>query len=393
MRAPSTCWCDRDGRARALAVLAASVAALFVARGPAWTSPASRARQREIFEFNDHTGSALRIASDNRGEVLPQVGTSRRSVLSGAVVAGALWQGDIATAAADPTRKIGEAVISGGQLPLTVALGMGPPYAQRYVEYAIDAGYRLFDTAQEYGSEEGLGNALKAAFSSGKLKRQDVFVTTKVDIDNMGYERTIKSVAESLDKLGGLDGGIDLVLIHWPCPFVRKGDPGAIEAMSTLRRETWEALEQLQQGGLAKQIGVSNFGERHLKELLGYAKVKPAVDQVEVHPYNQRAGLEKLVKSEGIRFEAYSPLGKSRIGLFEDPVLLSIAETKRKSVAAVIIRWLLQRGITPIPLSRNEKRIKENINVFNFDLTDDEMRAIAALDRGKFVIMDDEELA
>ena len=128
----------------------------------------------------------------------------------------------------------------------------------------------------------------------------------------------------------------------------------------------------MQQDGMVKQIGVSNFGERHLKELLAYAKIKPAVDQVEVHPYNQRVRLEKLVKSEGIRFEAYSPLGKSRIALLEDPVLTRIAGTKRKSVAQVILRWLLQRGITPIPLSRNEKRIKENIAVNDFDLTDDD---------------------
>eukprot|EP00404_Azadinium_spinosum_P033094 CAMPEP_0180577400 /NCGR_PEP_ID=MMETSP1037_2-20121125/11916_1 /TAXON_ID=632150 /ORGANISM="Azadinium spinosum, Strain 3D9" /LENGTH=202 /DNA_ID=CAMNT_0022595149 /DNA_START=16 /DNA_END=624 /DNA_ORIENTATION=+ len=202
----------------------------------------------------------------------------------------------------------------------------------------------------------------------------------------------MKSVRESFDSLGGLDGGIDLVLIHWPCPFVPK-ERAAIESYSTLRRKTWEALEKLQQDGVVKRIGVSNFGERHLKELLGYAKIKPAVDQVEVHPYNQRVRLEKLVKSEGIRFEAYSPLGKSRIGLLEDPVLTRIANAKNKSVAQVILRWLLQRGITPIPLSRNEKRINENIAVTDFDLTDDEMRAIAKLDRGQFVIMDDEELA
>ena len=105
----------------------------------------------------------------------------------------------------------------------------------------------------------------------------------------------------------------------------------------------------LQQDGLAKEIGVSNFGERHLKELLGYATVRPAVNQVEVHPYNQRVGLEKLVRSEGLRFEAYSPLGKGVIGLLEDPLLKRIADAKNKSVAAVILRWLLQRGITPIP--------------------------------------------
>lgn len=330
---------------------------------------------------------------DGGGELRSICNNSRRSVLLGAGILGASWQGDAVTAAVDVSSTIGEPVISGGQLPLTVGLGMGPPYPQRYAELAIDAGYRLFDTAQEYGSEEGLGNALKAAFASGKLKRQDVFVTTKVWVDNMGYDRTIKSVRESLDSLGGLDGGIDLVLIHWPCPFVPKEELAAIEYYSTLRRKTWEALEKLQQDGVVKQIGVSNFGERHLKELLAYAKIKPAVDQVEVHPYNQRVRLEKLAKSEGIRFEAYSPLGKSRIGLLEDPVLTRIAGTKRKSVAQVILRWLLQRGITPIPLSRNEKRIKENIAVKDFDLTDDEMRAIAKLDRGQFVIMDDEELA
>ena len=144
---------------------------------------------------------------------------------------------------------------------------------------------------------------------------------------------------------------------------------------------------------MAKQIGVSNFGERHLKELLGYAAVRPAVNQVEIHPYNQRVGLEKLVRSEGIQLEAYSPLGKCRIGLFEDPVLTSIAQAKNKSVAAVILRWVLQRGITPIALSRNERRIQENLKVFDFALTEDEMRAIAKLDRGQFVILDDERLA
>ena len=136
-----------------------------------------------------------------------------------------------------------------------------------------------------------------------------------------------------------------------------------------------------------------NFGKRHLKELLGYATVRPAVNQVECHPYNQRVDLEKLVRSEGIRFEAYSPLGKGRIGLLEDPVLTSIAKAKNKSVAAVILRWLLQRGITPCALSRNEKRIRENLNVFDFSLTEDEMCAIARLDRGEFVLMDDETLA
>lgn len=327
---------------------------------------------------------------------------SRRSVLSGsvAVVSGisALWKVDsVGAVDVDPStlfqNTIGEPVVSGGPLPLTVGLGTGPPYEQKFVELAIDAGYRLFDTAQEYGSEEAIGNALKKAFRSGKLRRQDVFVTTKVDIYNMGYDPTIRSVRESVDLLGRLDGGIDLVLIHWPCPFVRKDEPGALQKYSKLRKQTWEALEKLHQDGVVKSIGVSNFGKRHLNELLSYAKIRPAVNQVEVHPYNQRRDLEQLVRSEGIRLEAYSPLGKGVMGLFEDPVLKSIASAKNKSVAAVILRWLLQRGITPIPLSRNEMRIKDNLNVLDFSLTDDEVRAIAKLDRGEFVLMDDEQLA
>lgn len=342
-----------------------------------------------------YSSNAWRVSSAraNGAATLAFVG-SRRAVLSTGVAAGfgALWPAEFASAAASEG-TIGEPVVSGGPLPLTVGLGTGPPYAQKDVEIAIDAGYRLFDTAQEYGSEEAIGNALKKAFKAGKLKRQDVFITTKVDISNLGYDATIRSVRESFSLLGRLEGGIDLVLIHWPCPFVSKDEPGAIQRYSKLRRATWEALEKLQRDGVAKQLGVSNFGERHLKELLGYATVRPAVNQVEIHPYNQRTSLEKLVRSEGIRLEAYSPLGKGRIGLFEDPVLTSIAKAKDKSVAAVILRWILQRGITPIPLSRNEKRIRENLDVFDFVLTDDEMRAIAKLDRGQFVILDDEELA
>ena len=370
-----------------------------------WKSVPSR-EERQRFGTSRYPTRCAAMAnneiklSEESSKITTQIDpiASRRSILKGSYCIAAsigvvLCQADIAASEIVLDPQIGEPVVSGGPLPLTVGLGTGPPYEQKYVEMAIDAGYRLFDSAQEYGSEEGIGNALKKAFKSKKCKREDVFVTTKVDIYNMGYEATIQSVKESYEALGRLEGGIDLVLIHWPCPFVRKDEPGAIAKYTNLRKKTWEALEQLQKDGIAKQIGVSNFGKRHLNELLGYATVKPAVNQVEVHPYNQRRELEKLVKSHGIRFEAYSPLGKGVMGLFEDPVLLKIAQTKNKSVAAIILRWLLQRGITPIPLSRNEQRIKENLNVFDFTLTEEEMKAIAKLDRGQFVLMDDEQLA
>jgi diketogulonate reductase-like aldo/keto reductase len=297
-------------------------------------------------------------------------------------------------------RSIGEPVISGGRFPLTVGFGtclIRPDNTQNLVDLAIQTGYRLFDTAQRYGNEEGLGKALKIAFKSGQLNRQDVFVTTKVWIKNMGYDATLKSVRESVAKLGSLDGGIDLVLIHWPGEFVRRGqDPFSNNAR--LRRETWEALEKLQSDGVVKQIGVSNFGERHLKELLGFAKVKPWVNQFEIHPYNQRERLVEMCQSEGIAVNAYSPLGgKGNKGqvtdqLLTDPVLVKIGDAHGKTAAEAILRWHLQRRITPIPKSSTKSRMSENYNVFDFELSEEEMSAIAKLEKSQFAIQDDEQI-
>jgi len=305
----------------------------------------------------------------------------------------------------EPARSIGDPAVSGGRLPLTVGYGtclISPSDAERCVTAALDAGYRLFDTAQRYGNEDGMGKAIKSGISSGKLRREEVFVTTKVWVDNMGFSPTIDSVHQSADKLGNLDGGIDLVLMHWPGDFVMKDDPldlGDNGGNAFLRKDTWEALEELRRDGVVKQIGVANFGERHLKELLEYAKVKPAVNQFEVHPFNQRTQLIHLCHSEGIAVQAYSPLGgKGNNGqvtdeLLRNGLLKNIAVAHLKTVPEVILRWHLQRGVTPIPKSSTPARIRENFDVFDFELTQEEMDAIAKLDKGQFVILDADLLA
>jgi len=305
-------------------------------------------------------------------------------------------------------RSIGEPVVSGGRLPLTVGYGtclIPASGTELRVRNALDAGYRLFDTAQRYGNEAGVGTAIKSGISSGKLKRKDVFVTTKVWVDNMGYASTLDSVRQSADKLGNLDGGIDLVLMHWPGEFVSKDDPAERARTlngggnARLRKDTWSALEKLRRDGVVKQIGVANFDKRHLKELLEYAEVKPAVNQVEVHPFNQRTQLIDLCQSEGIPVEAYSPLGgkgnqrQVTDELFENTLLKEIAVAHAKTVPEVILRWHLQRGITPIPKSSTPARMRENFDVFDFELTKEEMAAIVKLDRGQFAIFDADLLA
>jgi len=293
----------------------------------------------------------------------------------------------------------GEPVVSGGRPPLTVGYStamLAPNDTERCVADALDAGYRLFDAAQQYGNEDGVGKAITSGISSGKLKREDVFVTTKVWVDNMGYFRTKISVRQSASKLGNLGGGIDLVLMYWPGDFATEGDllaqgfkGGNFDLDAFLRRDTWQALERLKRDGVVKQIGVANFDERHLKELLEYAKVKPAVNQFEVHPFNQRNQLIDFCQSEGITVEAYGPLGDQanegqvKVKLLSNKRLKNIAVAHLKTVPEVILRWHLQRGVIPIPTSSSPARMRENFNVFDFELTQDEMAAIAKLDRSQ----------
>lgn len=230
------------------------------------------------------------------------------------------------------------------------------------VKAAIKDGYRHFDTATLYKNEQALGEAL----ADSGVPRDELFVTSKVWNTVTTYDDTIAAFKESLRKLN-MDY-LDLYLIHWPTE-------GYLEK--------WRALEDLYDQGLVRAIGVSNFEKEDLEQLLAHAKVTPAVDQVETHPYYQRLKLHALLKQLGIAYEAWSPLGRAKNGALQDPTLQEIAQTHNKSVAQVIIRWHLQNDEIVIPKSTHANRIEENFNVFDFSLTDSEMQQIAGLDKNE----------
>ena len=234
--------------------------------------------------------------------------------------------------------------------------------AARVVETAIDAGYRLVDTAALYGNERGVGNGIRA---SG-IPREEVFVTTKLWDDDHGYEATLRAFDASLDRLGF--DYVDLYLIHWPVPS------------RDLYVETWRAIETLAADGRARSIGVSNFAIPHLERLLAETGTVPAINQVELHPWLPQNGLRAFNSSHGILTEAWSPLARGRvIGV---PGLDAIAAKHGKSPAQVVIRWHLQVGNVVIPKSVTTERITENIDVFDFDLDADDLAVIDSLETG-----------
>jgi diketogulonate reductase-like aldo/keto reductase len=225
------------------------------------------------------------------------------------------------------------------------------------VTAGIEAGYTHFDSAQVYGNEKHLGKALK---SSGQ-KREDIFVTTKISVTN--FLRVKSSFDKSLEKLQ-LEY-VDLLLLHFP--------------VTGVRGKAWKDLEDIHAEGKAKSIGVSNYTVRHLKQLLKNCKVKPAVNQVELHVFLQQPELVEFCKENDILVEAYSPLAHGK-GL-DDPVLVDIAKKHGKSTAQIMIRWCLDIGTLPLPKSTNPERLKQNIDVFDFKLDADDMKKIKGLDR------------
>ncbi|GAA4671926.1 aldo/keto reductase [Frondihabitans cladoniiphilus] len=230
---------------------------------------------------------------------------------------------------------------------------------------ALEVGYRHLDTASYYGNEAGVGRALKA---SG-LARDDVYVTTKVWNDQQGFESTLASFDQSMEKLG-LDV-VDLYLIHWPAP---KQD---------LYVETYRALEKIREEGRARSIGVSNFQTHHLERLLGETDVVPVINQIEVQPWLQQRELREFGDARHIVTEAWSPLARGRI--LDDALLLQLAAKHGKSTAQIVIRWHLQTGLVVIPKSVTPSRIAENFDVFGFELDADDLAAIAGLDSGERV--------
>ena len=229
----------------------------------------------------------------------------------------------------------------------------------RYVQEAISVGYRLIDTATIYGNEEFVGKGIK---SSG-IERKELFVTSKLWVDDSGYENAKKAFETSLKKLG--TDYLDLYLIHRP-----RGDV----------KGSWKAMEELYEAGKIKAIGVSNFEPAQLADLLKVAKVRPAVNQIETHVFFQQQLAHEFLKDQGVQMEAWSPFAAGRNGIFTNPVLAGIGKKYDKSNAQVCLRWLNQRGIVTIPRSSNKDHMIENLDIFDFTLDASDMAAIAKLD-------------
>ena len=236
-----------------------------------------------------------------------------------------------------------------------------PAETEKAVTNALEAGYRSLDTAAAYQNEEAVGRAIAA---SG-IPRSELFITTKLWIQDAGEKNTALAYERSLRNLG-LDY-VDLYLIHQPF-----GDYyGA-----------WRAMEDIYRSGRARAIGVSNFYPDRLIDLIDHNDIVPAVNQIETHPYFQRVVDQQIMADRGVQLESWGPLGQGQHNLFDDPALTAIAAAYDKSVPQVILHWLIQRGIIVIPKSLKPERMRQNIDVFDFTLTEDQMARIAALDTG-----------
>ncbi len=230
---------------------------------------------------------------------------------------------------------------------------------ERCVLDALKVGYRHIDTAQSYFNEEEVGSAI----AKSGISRNEIFLTTKVWIEHYGYEKTKASILVSLEKLK--TDYIDLVLLHQPFADYYSA---------------WRALEDLYEEGKIRAIGISNFYPDRMVDMCAFSRIKPMINQVETHPFNQQIEAQKWMEKYGVQIEAWAPLAECRNGLLENPVLAEIGKKYDKTVAQVILRWELQRGIVIIPKSTHIERMKENFNIFDFALTDEEMKKIAGLD-------------
>lgn len=236
--------------------------------------------------------------------------------------------------------------------------------AAEMVEEAIKTGYRLIDTAMIYRNERGVGQGIV----NSDIPREELFITTKVWNADQGYDKTLKAFDESLEKLG-IDY-VDLYLIHWPTP---KFDTYV---------ETYQALEKLYKDGRVKAIGVCNFEIEHLERILEECDIKPAVNQVEYHPYLQQKELKAFCEKHDIQLEAYSPLMNGTYVL-DNEVIQDIAKEHGKTPAQVILRWHIQTDVVVIPKTATPSRMHENLNVFDFELSNEDMERISELDRNE----------
>ena len=238
---------------------------------------------------------------------------------------------------------------------------------ERAVIAALEAGYRSLDTARSYMNEEAVGRAI----ASSGVPRDELFITTKLWVEDQGEEKAKRAFDASLARLG-LDY-LDLLIIHQPF-----GDYYG----------SWRAMEELHREGLARAIGVSNFYPDRLVDLIEHNEVAPMVDQVECHPFFQRTAEQQLMSDRGVQIESWGPFAEGRNNLFTDSTLTEIGSGHVKSVAQVVLRWLIQRGVVVVQKSVRAERMRENMDVFDFQLTDADMSRIAAMDRGESLFFD-----
>jgi 2,5-diketo-D-gluconate reductase A len=258
---------------------------------------------------------------------------------------------------------------NGVEMPV---LGFGvfevpPGQTEQAVVDALAAGYRSLDTAAAYRNEEQVGRAI----ARSGIPRNELFITTKLWVQDPGEDNAKRAFASSLQRLG-VDH-VDLYLIHQPY-----GD----------YYSSWRAMQDLHRQGLIRAIGVSNFYPDRLLDLIDHNEITPAVNQIECHPFFQRTAEQEFMRERGVRIESWAPFAQGRNSLFTDPTLSEIGAAHGRSVAQVVLRWLIQRNVVVIPRSVRPERMRENIDVFDFALTDDEMARIAAMDAGESVFFD-----
>jgi methylglyoxal/glyoxal reductase len=257
---------------------------------------------------------------------------------------------------------------TGATMPL-LGLGVYDMYnreAEQAVDWALDIGYRLIDTAAMYQNEREIGNAIR---QSG-VARSDIFITTKVNNTDQGYEQTLRGFDDSQKKLNC--DYIDLYLVHWP--------------LKNTRKETWLALEKLYKEGQVRAIGVANYLIPFLEELNGYSTVVPAVNQVEFSPYLFLKDVKDYCQKQAIQLQAYTPLVRGE--RFIDPKLVVIAEKYGKTPAQIILRWAVQQGISTIPKSSNQKRLRENFDVFDFNVSDADIMHLNSFNENLRIVED-----